>query len=154
MSLSDHIILAAQGYSELEMHEEAILELDKLPLAEQVRPDVLEMRVLILMKDNRWQEALSASEKLCALAPESPVGFIHAAYCLHEMGQTREAKDLLLEGPAELVNDATYHYNLACYECALGNLETARAYLKASLTMDKNLREYAKSDPDLKPLHV
>jgi len=53
-----------------------------------------------------------------------------------------------------LVNDATYHYNLACYECALGNLETARAYLKASLTMDKNLREYAKSDPDLKPLHV
>ena len=154
MSAFDHIILAAQGYFELEMHREAIVELDKLPLAEQLRPDVLEMRVLILMKDHLWREALSASEKLCAVAPEVPVGFIHAAYCLHELGQTREAKELLLEGPASLVNDATYHYNLACYECALGNFETARAYLNASLSMDEKLREIAENDPDLKPLHI
>jgi len=154
MSAFDHIILAAQGYFELEMHREAIVELDKLPLAEQLRPDVLEMRVLILMKDHLWREALSASEKLCAVAPEVPIGFIHAAYCLHELGQTREAKELLLEGPASLVNDATYHYNLACYECALGNLDAARAYLLASLSMDEKLREVAETDPDLKPLHV
>ena len=154
MSLNDHIILAAQGYFELEMHGEAIKELDKLPLADQLRPDVLEMRVLILMKDHLWKEALSASEKLCAVAPQDPIGFIHAAFCLHEMGHTREAKELLLEGPASLVNDATYHYNLACYECALGNLDTARAYLKASLSMDEKLREFAETDPDLKSLHV
>ena len=154
MSSSDHIITAAQGYFELSMHAEAIAELDKLPLEEQIRPEVLEMRVLILMKDQLWQEALSASEKLCIVAPESPIGFIHAAYCLHELGHTRAAKELLLEGPAALVNDATYHYNLACYECALGNYDTARAYLEASLSMDDKLREFAKTDPDLKPLHV
>jgi len=154
MSQSDHIILAAQGYFELEMHREAIAELNKLPLAEQLRPDVLEMRILILMKDNHWQEALSASEKLCTVAPEVPIGFIHAAYCMHEMGHTREAKALLLEGPASLVNDATYHYNLACYECALGNLSLARAYLDASLSMDEKLRAFAETDPDLKPLRV
>jgi len=154
MSAHERIILSAQGYFELEMNKEAIAELDKLPLADQLRPDVLEMRVLILMKDQRWREALSASEKLCAVAPQIPIGFIHAAYCLHEMGQTREAKELLLEGPASLVNDATYHYNLACYECALGNLEAARAYLKASLAMDEKLGEFAKTDPDLSPLQV
>ena len=153
MSASDHIILAAQGYFELEMHRDAIVELDKLPLAEQLRPDVLEMRVLILMKDQLWRDAFSASEKLCAVAPEVPIGFIHAAYCLHELGETQSAKELLLEGPAALVNDATYHYNLACYECALGNIETARAYLVASISMDEKLREFAENDPDLKPLH-
>lgn len=153
MSANERIITAAQGYFELEMHREAIAELDRLPLAEQIRPDVLEMRVLILMGNNRWKEALAASEKLCAVMPEFPVGFIHAAYCLHELGRTREARELLLEGPAALVQDATYHYNLACYECALGNLEVARAYLKASLEMDEQLEAFARQDPDLKPLH-
>ena len=152
MSESDPIILAAQGYFELEMHKEALAELDQLPLSEQIRPEVLEMRVLILMKDHHWREALDVSEKLCAMAPEAPVGFIHAAYCLHELGKTRQAKEFLLEGPAALATDPTYHYNLACYECALGNIETARAYLKASVAMDKDFREFAKSDPDLKAL--
>lgn len=136
------------------MHGEAITELDKLPLQDKIRPDVLEMRVLILMKADRWREALADSEKLCALAPEVPVGFIHAAYCLHEMGQTRQAKELLLEGPAALVNDATYHYNLACYECVLGNVEIAGAYLAASFSLDEKLREFAAEDPDLKPLRT
>ncbi|MCX6966757.1 MAG: hypothetical protein NTZ46_03090 [Verrucomicrobia bacterium] len=154
MSATDQIILAAQGYFELEMHGDAIAELDKLPLDEQIRPDVLEMRVLILMKDNLWREAFLASEKLCAVAPEVPIGFIHAAYCLHEMGRTREAKEWLLEGPAALVNEATYHYNLACYECVLGHFEVARAYLQASLSLDEKLRDFAATDPDLKPLHI
>jgi predicted Zn-dependent protease len=152
MSESDPIILAAQGYFELEMHKEAIAELDKLPLTEQIRPEVLEMRVLILMKHHHWREALDASEKLCAIAPDAPIGFIHAAFCLHEMGKTQQAKELLLEGPASLATDPTYHYNLACYECALGNIETARAYLAASFSMDKHLREFAQTDPDLQPL--
>ena len=152
MNLPERIITAAQGYFELDMHGEAIAELDRLPLADQLRPDVLEMRILILMQDRLWQEALDASEKLCAVLPEAPVGFIHAAYCLHELGKTREAKELLLEGPAALVNDATYHYNLACYECAVGNLDIARAYLETSFSMDEKLRETAAGDPDLKPL--
>lgn len=152
MSESDPIILAAQGYFELEMNKESLAELDKLPFAEQILPEVLEMRVLILMKDHHWEQALDVSEKLCAVAPNEPSGFIHAAFCLHELGKTQQAKELLLEGPASLATDPTYHYNLACYECALGNIETARAYLKSSVSMDKDLREFAKYDPDLKAL--
>lgn len=153
MRESDRIILAAQGYAELEMHPEALAELNRLPFADQIRPEVLEMRVLMLMKDRRWEAAFDVSEKLCAIVPDEPLGFIHAAYCLHEMGKTQQAKELLLEGPAALATHPTYHYNLACYECALGNLETARAYLAASFSMDAGLHEYAKTDPDLKPLY-
>jgi tetratricopeptide (TPR) repeat protein len=145
--------LAAQGYFELEMYEEAIRVLDRLSFEDQLRSEVLELRVVVQMKACRWKEALVASERLCAMAPDVPIGFIHAAFCLHELGCTREAKELLLEGPPSLVKEATYHYNLACYECVLGNLETAQAYLETSVSLDFKLREFAKEDPDLKPLH-
>jgi len=154
MSASERLIVAAQGYCELEMRCEALGELDKLPPEEQLRPDVLEMRVLLFMQEHLWRKALNASRKLCAVAPETPIGFIHAAYCLHEMGETRQARKLLLEGPLSLQADATYHYNLACYECVLGNFDAARGYLQTSVSMDEKLRETAKTDPDLKPLHT
>jgi len=154
MNSSQRTITAAQGYSELGMLQEAIEELNMLPLSELIRADVLEMRVLIFMKARCWKEALIESEKLCAIAPEVAIGFIHAAFYLHELGCTREARELLLEGPASLVKEATYHYNLACYECALGNLEIARAYLDTSFGMDLKLKDHAKSDPDLKVLQL
>lgn len=153
MTPFERTLLAAQGYFELEMLADSISELDTLAFTDQLRAEVLELRVLVLMKGGRWNEALRACEKLCAVVPEASIGYIHAAFCLHELGRTLEAKEVLLEGPPEIVNEATYHYNLACYECALGNLDTARAYLDTSVSMDEKLREYAKADPDLKPLN-
>ena len=41
--------------------------------------------------------------------------YIHKAFCLHEMGRTLEAKHLLLKGPASLLGEPAYHYNLGCY---------------------------------------
>jgi len=132
--------------------EEAIGELDELPLTAQLRGDVLEMRVIILMKACRWDEAVAACEKMCAVLPDSAIGFIHLAYCLHEMGRTQQAKEVLLEGPSSLSRDATYYYNMACYECVLGNVETARVYLETSLSIDGKLSAFAQVDPDLKAL--
>ena len=145
-------VSAAQGYSELGMHREALLELDALAAAERERPEILEMRLLILMHAKRWKEALAISRRLCLIAPESSAGFVHAAFCLHELGRTEEARDLLLSGPAILADEPTYHYNLACYECALGHLEVAREHLERSFAMDKKYREFAASDPDLAAL--
>src|SRR5690348_2716140 len=106
------------------MHRDALAELDGIQDATITsRPAVLELRLLILLHARRWKEALSFSRKLCAAAPESSAGYIHSAYCLHELGRTTEARDLLINGPECLQREATYHYNLACYECALGDEE-------------------------------
>lgn len=110
------------------------------------------MRVLVLSHSKRWQEALEWGKTLCTLAPSSPAGFIHVAFCLHELGKSAAARDMLLSAPAVIESEPTYHYNLACYECALGNLEEARKRLKRSFELDKKFREFAKTDPDLHPL--
>lgn len=147
-------IQAAQGYSELGMYEDALAELDAIEAAVRERPEILELRVLILMHGRQWGKALAASRKLCDIRPEATVGYIHTAFCLHELGRPDEAKATLLCGPAALLDEPIYHYNLACYECVLGNLESAQAHLETSFSLDKKFRELAKTDPDLKALRL
>lgn len=146
----ERILLAAQGYFELGMMEEALAETETLPPEVRDRPDVLQMRLFIHMRAKRWKQALKLSRVLCRNSPDDTVGFIHAAFCLHEMGRTSEAKTLLLDGPSSLLGEATYHYNLGCYDAALGNIEDAQAHLRFSFKLDKKFREFAKTDPDLR----
>ena len=146
------LLLAAQGYSELGLPELALDELELLPEEVRKSPLGMESHLSVLMQAKRWKPALTVGRELCRIAPDKTAGFIHSAFCLHELGKSREALELLSTGPAELKSEPTYHYNLACYEAALGNIEQARAHLKVSFAMDKTLKEFARTDPDLKAL--
>lgn len=141
---------AAQGYSELGMFEDALAELDTLSEEEREHPAALQMRLLVLMRMKRWVEGLEIAAKLREQCPELPTGYIHGAFCLHELGRTQEAKEMLLSGPPTLLAEPTYFYNLGCYDATLGNLEEAVKHLKMSFQMDEKFREIAKYDPDLK----
>jgi predicted Zn-dependent protease len=147
-------LLAAQGYCELGMFEDALAELNTLPDDAQQDSNALELRLAILMQARRWKSALTLSRELCRLAPAKNVGYIHAAFCLHELGKTGQARDLLLSGPETLHKEPAYHYNLACYECRLGNHDLARAHLDRSIQLDKKFREFARTDPDLQALRT
>jgi predicted Zn-dependent protease len=148
------LLIAAQGYSELGLPDLALSELDLIPDAHKSEAIVVETRLSVLMQAKRWKDALPYGRELCALTPEKSTGFIHSAFCLHELGNTLAARDVLLNGPESLKAEATYHYNLACYEAKLGNLDQARSHLDVSFAMDKKLREYAMDDPDLDILRI
>ena len=145
-------LTAAQGYTDLGMFDDALAELDTLP--DRIRRDatVLELRLAILMRARRWADALIVGRRLTRRRPKQNIGYIHTAFCLHELGQTAEARTVLLAGPETLHKEPTYHYNLACYECHLGNLELARLHLDRSFLLDKKFQEFAKIDPDLQAL--
>ena len=149
---TDRTLQAAQGYFELGMMDESLAELDTLPAGLQEGAAVLQMRLFIHMHEKRWAQALEISRTICRVQPEETLGFIHAAFCLHELRRTAEAKTFLLGGPAALLNEATYHYNLGCYDAVLGNIEEAQAHLRTSFRLDDKFREYARTDPDLKPV--
>ena len=146
------ILLAAQGYAELGMFDDGLAELGTLPEELQQEDDRIELRLAILMQAHRWNIALIVSRELYRSAPDKNIGYIHAAFCLHELGANEDARDLLLAGPEALHSEPTYHYNMACYECRLGNLDLARAHLDRSFQLDKKFRQFARTDPDLEPL--
>ena len=152
MTELDRKILTAQGYMELGLFEDARSELVALPKEGWERGDVMETWVLCEMGEQRWNEALEMSRRLCEMQPKEPCGYIHAAYCLHELGRTAEALEFLQSGPRSLRTKSVFFYNLGCYCAKLGRMEEAKLLLEKSFEIDNGLRRVAKKDPDLADL--
>lgn len=146
--------MAAAGYAELDMTRESTAELNAIDDILQDRPEVLQLRLHNLMRKRKWAQALRVSHKLCRVAPDCSTGYLHAGFCLHEMGKTAEAKKLLLRGPAALLEEPIYYYNMGCYDALLGNVRAAQVHLQTSFEMDASFRDLAKKDPDLSALQA
>lgn len=154
MTEADRRIIAAQGYVELGLYEEARTELSMLPPGQHERVDVIEITLLCLMGRNCWSEALALATKLCQQEPAEPGGYIHAAFCLHEMGRTAEAVEVLSRGPVSLRTKPVYYYNMGCYHARLSQFDKSIVYLERAFEMDGDLRQHAKKDPDLDGLRA
>ena len=145
----ERCLSAAEGYLQLEMPSDAIEEIAKLP--SRVRRDIhaseLELAAEMMLK--HWNRGSDLAQELCDKRPTKKSYFLHAAYCLHETGDTLAAKKFLMAGPKSLLQDGLFHYNMGCYSAVLGNNEEARRYVLASFKLDPELRNTAESDPDL-----
>lgn len=153
----DHAILQSirteiEGYLELGMADCAEEELNKLPSDVQRQPLILDAWLALLMQTRKWEEALSTGLQGCRAAPLNPAFFIHSAFCLHELGRTAEAHQLLSTGPKSLWKEALYHYNTACYLAVLGRSQEAAPHLFQAFQLDPDLRRFAKTDRDLESL--
>lgn len=140
---------AAAGYAELGMNRESVAELNAIERESQTRPEVLQLRLHHLMREKKWGRALVVSRKLCRVAPHCTTGYLHAGFCLHELGKTLQAKKLLLKGPVALLREPIYYYNMGCYDALLGNRKSAQVHLLTSFKLDPSFRDIAKKDPDL-----
>lgn len=136
------------------MLPESLAELDAIPTRLQRRPEVLQLRLHHLMRTKRWGAALRISQLLCRIAPDCGTGFLHAGFCLHQLGKTADARKLLVTGPIALLKEPIYYYNLSCYDALLGDVKAAEMNLQISFKMDASLRDIARRDPDLKALHA
>ncbi|MBL9151178.1 MAG: hypothetical protein JNK37_01765 [Verrucomicrobiales bacterium] len=146
----NHLFIAAQGYYELGMLDEAWARLAELSVEERARPATLKLRIQLHVTAREWKDGLAVCRQLCDVCPDDAAGYIHGAYCLHELGKTAEARELLMEGPDTLKEEPIYFYNLGCYDARLGNVNSACHWLKRSFEMDDALRRQARRDPDLK----
>lgn len=149
MNENERVIMAAHGYLELGMFKQVWEELQTLPAKELNCSDAIEIMVLSLMGEKRWVEALKLAQHLRSELPGEPSGFIHEAFCLHELGRTRDALELLLEGPPVLRGKAVFFYNAGCYHARLGEYKKAMSMLKQSFKMDASFKKSARRDPDL-----
>ncbi len=145
---------AAEGYLQLEMAEDALVELRNMPAKEHGSERYKELLLATQMMLQLWKPAAVTALELCKIDRKEKSYFIHAAFCLHESGNTLAALRQLLSGPKLLFGDPLYHYNLACYHAVLGNLTDARACLDKSFKLDPELEKTASEDSDLKSLFV
>ncbi len=140
----------ASGYLGLGMVAQAALELDAVDPADRESADVLATRVELLLEIKAWLPLSELAEHLAQVAPQVEQGWIHWAYALRELERIEEAKAVLLAAePFHGKTCAVLHYNLACYECLLGNLPNAKRRLRTAIERDAHWKEAALTDPDL-----
>src|SRR5208282_4882505 len=88
--------------------------------------------------------------------PDQPGAWISLAYAVRRKpgGGIPQARAILVQARRAFPKEQIIAYNLACYECQLGDLNAAKLWLeKACALGDANKIELmALEDPDLKPL--
>lgn len=147
-----HHFIAAQGYFELGMLADAWERLAELSTEERLHPRSLRLRAQLHITAGEYPKALAVCRQLCDIAPDDASGYIHGAYCLHELDRTEEARELLVNGPDALREEPIFFYNLGCYEARLGQTDSACAWILRSFMMDDALRRHARRDPDLEEI--
>ena len=143
---------AACGYAQLGMFLEANEELEKIDPYCRAAPEILVVRVAIYRGLERWELMAAIAKRLTQFQPLDVQWTISFAYAVRRANSIEAAKEILLEAEQKFPKEAVIKYNLACYFCQLGNLETAKTYLKRAFEIDSSWRLQALNDEDLKPL--
>lgn len=143
---------AAEGYTELGMTK---LGVDSLQLRVGIEihlPEVLAARVEIYTGLKKWDHLQTVAARLATHDPNEAQWSISLAYATRRAQSIEAAKAILLEAVERHPNEPMLHYNLACYECQLGDVEVAKARLAHAFKLEPKCRLMALDDDDLEPL--
>jgi tetratricopeptide (TPR) repeat protein len=145
---------AAEGWLELGLAKEALLELENVPEPRRHHPVALALLWRAHSELGNWRECVIAADELVQREPENPSGWIHRSYALHELKRTQKAADLLEPALAKFPKEELIPYNLACYACQLGKVDEAKALLEIAFKRGdwKTIKKRALEDSDLAPL--
>ena len=143
---------AAQGYLELEMYSEAAEELGKIDPTCLAVPEVLLVRLWVYAGLQDWGMMQSVAKRLSNYDPKNVQWAISAAYAARRAESIHAAKSILTKALELHPDEPAIHYNLACYECQMGNLSDAKKHLMQATKADVKFRAMALDDPDLEPM--
>jgi tetratricopeptide (TPR) repeat protein len=143
---------AGDGYLYLGMPTEALKEFSAIPKMERKLASVMlaEIRVLLHLKD--WKRAEALSARGCERHPEEDEFTVQRVFALHQLEKSEEAFRILRSAPEWIRRTGILHYNLACYEARLGDLNAARRCIDAAIEINSAIKKNARSDPDLAAL--
>jgi Flp pilus assembly protein TadD len=151
-----HYARAAQGWLELGNWREANDELDHVAPSLRGHPDVLEVRFHIWAAAAKWDAAADMARELIRANPKEAQFWISHAYATRRMpgGGIPQAAEILREARQIFSTEPLIAYNLACYDCQLGNELEAENWLKVAFDLGdaEKIKSMALKDSDLKPL--
>jgi tetratricopeptide (TPR) repeat protein len=147
-------LLAASGYVELGLYQEAVRELEAIPEGIQQTLPVLAGWADLYQSWQKWEEARAVAERLTEIDPEEPRWVVALAYATRRSVGLVAAQRVLVQGLESFPDFALIRYNLACYAAQLGDLPAADRLLRRACELDAAFSKLAKTDPDLAPLRV
>jgi len=146
-------LLAAEGYMELGMYLDAIEELEAFPKEFAASPQVLSLWMEAYRGLKKWGAMQAVARKLAEDDPDNVQWAISWAYATRRAESLQAAREILLEALERHPKEALVYYNLACYDCQLEELASARGFLGRALEISPGFRAMALEDSDLKALH-
>jgi len=143
---------AAEGYASLGMFAEAEAELKEVAPEIQLLPEYLAVRLGCFVALKQWAAAATVARVLAEMQPDEAQWSISLAYATRRAQSIEAARAILLKAHTRFPKEAIIPYNLACYDCQLGDIAPAKAFFKAALKMEPKIWQMALEDDDLKAL--
>jgi Tfp pilus assembly protein PilF len=145
-------LTAAEGFAELGMYLDANAELEEIDAEVRHVAEVLAVRLEIYRGLEKWELMRTVAGRLAANDPDNAQWSISLAYATRRAQSIEAAKSILIEAVERLPKEPILHYNLACYECQLGDIEVAKARLEHACKLSDKCRLMALDEADLEPL--
>jgi lipopolysaccharide biosynthesis regulator YciM len=145
-------LLAASGFCELGLFQEAVEELEGLPVEVKETRGVLSVWLAVYAGWQKWTEASAVAMHLAESEPEESSWQIALAYAIRRSQGLASAWEILIQASEKFPDCAIIHFNLACYDAQLGRLAEARKRLRQAIQIDEAFATLARKDPDLEPI--
>ena len=134
------------------MFDDAALALEEIEPEEKTRNEVLGAGVNLYMAAKKWDMAAAVASHLVKVEPEKAGWWISLAYAVRRGESIEKAEAILLRAQAIHPKVAMIAFNLACYASVTGRFEESKTCLQHAIELDKEIRELALDDEDLRPL--
>jgi tetratricopeptide (TPR) repeat protein len=92
--------------------------------------EVLALRIAIYRGLEKWELMQEIAKRLAEFQPDDIQWTISLAYATRRANSIQAAKEILLSAEPKFPNEPAIKYNLACYFCQMGDIKTAKNYLK------------------------
>jgi len=109
-------------------------------------------RIRLYAALNRFDFLQTVAKHMAHRHPDEPQWTVYWADATRRVDSIEAARRILVEAVTRLPDIPTFHYNLSCYDCQLGELDAAKVRLERAFELDVGLRSVALDDEDLRPL--
>ena len=141
----------AYGYFQLGLAQKSETELLELGKNYQELPEVMNLRGMLLLSQQKWDKSLKLSARGRILYPHMPEFYVQGAYAFEHLKDYTQALELWLGAPTCIRTYPLYHYNVARCQAFLGEIQGAESSLRVALTLDPKLASTLHKEPCLRP---
>jgi hypothetical protein len=144
----------AFGYIELGLLTHASAELTAVEEEDRSSIPVRLAWVELHLAAQDWAVLVAVAQGVAQEDPAQERAWIGWAYGQRRHTSLADARLVLIKAVAHHgAKSALLHYNLACYECQLGNVDMARVRLRRAFKLGgQQYKALALNDPDLTPM--